>query len=362
MLTRQFAYCTALLGLSTAYVTPSNDGFPTPNAQQLLSTEQQADGLLSNSPPPPTLSQAGIANFQLIAFNENVEVAFFGDIIKNMTDHVPGFEYVSSSRSEGEMLEILKTVKAQEELHAITAIDILEHFKAPLVPMPCTYKFPTTTLVDAINLAETLTSVVLGTLQDAEQSFAKNGDDGPVRAVSSVIGQEGEQNGFYRFILNHKPSEKPFLTTNVAAFAFSALQQFIVSCPFDINQIPIPIFPALNVLTTAQPRDMYLSFSANLTANPQVHEGSDFSSLFVTYLVGQQLPISEPIINPKFNGGVLTFDALFPFTENLMTGLSIAALTNSSNFASADALVSNTLAAPGLIQVNEMLSAYAGRS
>ncbi|KAI1419415.1 sexual development protein [Xylaria sp. FL1777] len=361
MLTQQLLYSATLLGLSTAYVaprtTPAADGFPDPNAQQLLSIEQQANGLLSNLPPPPTLSQAGIANFQLIAFNENLEVAFFDEVISNITNHVPGFEPKSPQYAEAALLEILKTVKAQEELHAITAINTLEHFNAPLVPRPCTYKFPTTTLEEALNLAETLTAVVLGTLQDAEQSFARNGDDGPVRAVSSVIGQEGEQNGFYRSILNHKPSEKPFLTTNVAAFAFSALQQFVVSCPFDVTQIPIPVFPALNVLTTAEPRDMYISFSADLTGNTQVTQDTDFSGLFVTYLVGQQLPISEPIINAKLDCGVLTFDALFPFTENIMSGLSIAALTNSSNFPNADALVANTLAAPGLIQVNDMLLA-----
>lgn len=192
---------------------------------------------------------------------------------------------------------------------------------------------------------------MLGTLQDAEQSFAKNGDDGPVRAVSSVIGQEGEQNGFYRLLLNRMPSEKPFLTTNVAAFAFSALQQFVVSCPFDINQIPIPVFPALNVLTKAQPKDMHLTFSANLSGVAQL----DFTKLFVTYLVGQQVPISEPILNPKFDGGILTFDALFPYTENVMSGLTIAALTNSSSFADADSIVANTLAAPGLIRVDKHL-------
>ncbi|KAI1109614.1 sexual development protein [Nemania sp. NC0429] len=365
MFTRQIAYTATLLGLSLAGaipypVKPSGDGFPDPNAQQLLSIERQAGGLLSNAPPPPTLSQAGIGNFQLIGFNENFEVAFFDSIIKNITHHVPGFEIKSSSKwVEAEIVEILKTVKAQEELHAITAASTLKHFNASLVPVPCTYKFPTTTLEDAISLAETLTGVVLGTLQDAEQSFAKNGDDGPVRAVSSVIGQEGEQNGFYRTLLGLKPSEKPFLTTSVAAYAFSALQQFVVSCPFDVAQIPLPIFPALNVLTTAEPRDMYLSFSADLTGNPQVHDGKyDFSHLFITYLVGQQLPISEPIINPKLEGGVLTFKALFPFTENVMSGLTIAALTNSSGFPNADALVANTLAAPGLIQVNEKLSKW----
>ncbi|KAF2964399.1 hypothetical protein GQX73_g9164 [Xylaria multiplex] len=359
MFSRHLVCSVTLLGLAAAYpassTTLADDGFPDPNAQQLLSIEQQADGLLSNLPPPPSLSQAGITNFQLIAFNENLEVRFFEEIISNITNHVPGFESKTSRYSEAALLEILKTVKAQEELHALTAITTLEHFNAPLVPEPCIYNFPSTTLEEALNLAETLTAVVLGTLQDAEQSFAQNGDDGPVRAVSSVIGQEGEQNGFYRLILNRKPSEKPFLTTNVAEFAFSALQQFVVSCPFDITQIPIPIFPALNVLTTAQPRDMYLSFSADLTGNSQINQGSDFAGLFVTYLVGQQLPISEPIVNPKFDGSVLTFDALFPFTENIMSGLSIAALTNSSNFANADAIVANTLAAPGLIQVNDVL-------
>ena len=75
------------------------------------------------------------------------------------------------------------------------------------------YKFPTTDVLSAIALAETFTTLVLGTLQDASQLLAKNGDDGPVRAVASVIGQEGEQNGFYRTLLGLKPSQKPFLTT-----------------------------------------------------------------------------------------------------------------------------------------------------
>ncbi|KAI0114375.1 sexual development protein [Nemania sp. FL0031] len=359
MFTRGLVYCAALLGLSTAYAAPhyarSNDSLPNPSAQQVMAIEQQAKGRLSNAPPPKTLSQAGIANFQLIAFNENLEVKFFEEVISNIT-RVTNYTSKSSSRSVEEILEVLKTVKAQEELHALTATNTLQHFNASLVPVPCTYNFPVTTLEEALNLAETLTAVVLGTLQDAEQSFAQNGDDGPVRAVSSVIGQEGEQNGFYRSLLNQKPSEKPFLTTNVAAFAFSALQQFVVSCPFDVSQIPLPIFPALNVLTTAEARDMYLHFSADLSGNTQVNENSDFSKLSITYLVGQQLPISEPIVNPKLDGGVLTFDALFPYTENIMSGLSIAALTNSSDFANADAIVANTLAAPGLIQVKDLLS------
>ncbi|KAI1336003.1 sexual development protein [Xylariaceae sp. FL0016] len=358
MFTHTLAIAAASLGWAAAYAIPSSDGFPDPSAQQLLSIETQADGLLSNAPPPPALSQAGMTNFQLIAFNENFEVAFFSSLIDNITNHVDGFEYLSDHRTEGEILEILRTVKAQEELHALTAITTLQHFNASLVPQPCTYQFPTSNLEDAIDLAATFTALVLGTLQDAEQSFARNGDDGPVRAVSSVIGQEGEQNGFYRFILNRKPSEKPFLTTSTAAFAFSALQQFVVSCPFDVAAIPIPIFPTLAVETKAEARDMNLTFSVDLSGSPYGPD-SDLGGMFVTYLVGQQVPFSEPITNAEWQGTVLTFDAEFPFTANIMDGLSIAALTNSAGpFADADAVVNSTVAAPGLIQVNVPITAH----
>ncbi len=138
-------------------------------------------------------------------------------------------------------------------------------------PSPCTYKFPTVGVKDAIALAETFTSLVLGTLQDASQGLAKNGDNGPVRAVASVIGQEGEQNGFYRNLLGLKPSQKPFLTTSIAPFAFSALQQFIVECPYSLDNIGnIPIFPPLAVKSgnngaDVQPRDQTLTFSADLS-------------------------------------------------------------------------------------------------
>ncbi|KAI1077959.1 sexual development protein [Whalleya microplaca] len=358
MLTSKLAGLTAIFRLISAYAIPSDDGFPNPNSQQLLDIEKHADGLLSNLPPPPRLSQAGIQNFQLIAFNENFEVGYFSSLVDNITNHVDGFTDADHANLE-EILEILKTVKAQEELHALTAISTLKQFNASLVPEPCTYKFPTTSLKDAINLAETFTSLVLGTLQDAEQSFAQNGDDGPVRAISSVIGQEGEQNGFYRIFLGRKPSQKPFLTTSTAAFAFSALQQFIESCPFEITDIDIPIFPPLNVLTTAEAKDMTLAFSADLSSTTLVNKTSN---LFITYIVGQQLPISEPISNAKWDGSVLKFNAEFPFTENIMQGFSIAALTNSSNFTDADAVVANTIAAPGLIQVNDVLHTNGSRN
>ena len=233
------------------------------------------------------------------------------------------------------------------------------------MPAPCTYKFPTTGVHDAITLAETFTSLVLGTLQDASQGLSKNGDNGPVRAVASVIGQEGEQNGFYRNILGRKPSQKPFLTTSIAPFAFSALQQFIVECPFSLDNIgKIPIFPPLAVKTgdagaNVEPRDQTITFSADLSGYaPAKPYYGKCDGLFITYFTGQDAPNSNPISNCHWSGkdnAEVTFEANFPFNELVMEGLSIASLTYKKDFPNPDAVAAATLAAPGLIQVNDRI-------
>ncbi|OAA56313.1 sexual development protein [Niveomyces insectorum RCEF 264] len=341
-----------------------NDGFPKPNASQLAGINAAADGTLANSPPPPALNSSSLPVFQLIAFNENFEVAFFNSLLYNVTNDVPGYQVLPAEKVA--LVRVLTSVLAQEELHAINAANVLTHFKG-FVPTPCTYKFPTTDLPAALALAETFTSLVLGTLQDASQILATNGDAGPVRAVASVIGQEGEQNGFYRSLLNRKPSQKPFLTTSVGAFAFSALQEFVVSCPFPISQIPIPVFPPLTVVSGSggadiSAQDQLLAFTADLTsvataAGPYTSRTGNDTGLYVTYLTGQDTPASVPVLNAQWTDHVLSFDANFPFTELVMDGFTIAALTTGANFTSPDAIPAATLAAPGLLQVNDALLA-----
>lgn len=242
---------------------------------------------------------------------------------------------------------------------------MLNHFGA-FAPLPCTYQFPTTDIKSAFALAATFTSLVLGTLQDASQLFATNGDAGPVRAVASVIGQEGQQDGWFRGLLDLKPSEKPFLTTSTAAFAFSALQGFVADCPFDVaRSIDLPIFPPLAVVggdggADVAPQDQTLTFRADLGAGDNSNvtaavAGGDLGGLFITYLTGQNVPVSEPVTKGSSEGGVVTVEARFPFAENVMQGLSIAALTTRGDFATADDVPGATLAAPGLIQVNDRL-------
>ncbi|KAK3337643.1 hypothetical protein B0T19DRAFT_397245 [Cercophora scortea] len=368
------ATAAALASLTTAapvaaaprsYNIPADDGFPTPSPEQLRTIADLADGTLSNA-PAPKLAPSSLTAFQLIAFNELFEVAFFSSLVHNITNNVPGFQLPSDAKRD-ELLDILETVLAQEKLHALNAINVLKKNNA-FAPSPCQYQFPTTTVYEAIALAEKFTALVLGTLQDASQLFAKNGDFGPVRSVASSIGNEGEQEGFYRILLAKKPSEKPFLTTSVAAFAYSALQGFVVpgSCPYPLTSIDLPIFPVLRVESggagaAVEPRDQLLSFSTDLSgieAAKKFVGATSGQGLWVTYFSGQLLPISVPVVNVKWVGAVVSFQASFPFEENMMQGLSVAALTTAGSFAAAGEVVGATLAAPGLVQVDDRTKAW----
>lgn len=107
----------ALAGLASAapavtrdFTDPTTNGFPNPNAQQLMIIEKEADGQISNAPPPPTLANSSLTAFQLIAFNELFEVAFFSSLVYNITNNVTGFETDADERMK--LLNILDTVTA----------------------------------------------------------------------------------------------------------------------------------------------------------------------------------------------------------------------------------------------------------
>ena len=127
----------------------------------------------------------------MIAFNELFEVAFFTSLINNITNNAPGFE-LESGKIKDVVLNALIAVQAQEELHALGANGILTSAGATPI-QPCEYIFPSADFDSAIDFARTFTDVVLGTLQDAQNGLAVNGDDELVALIGSVIGQEGEQ-------------------------------------------------------------------------------------------------------------------------------------------------------------------------
>ena len=174
---------------------PLANGFPTLSDAQLQQVSVIAHGIEPNG-GAPTLGTDDLTSIQLIAFNEIFEVAFFTSLLFNVTNNVPGFAFQDQGQRKT-IIDALTAIQAQEELHADNANKILAANKlAPI--QACKYQFPTTNLADAIALASTFTDVVLGTLQDVQLHLATNGAAGVVPILGSVIGQEGEQNGFFR--------------------------------------------------------------------------------------------------------------------------------------------------------------------
>ncbi|KAJ4288606.1 hypothetical protein N0V90_011843 [Kalmusia sp. IMI 367209] len=310
---------------------PLPDGFPNPSPDQINDIQIRAHGNLPNTPLPTNLSPEGITNFKLIAFNELFEVAFFYELVQNITNDVQGYAF---GGQKDKILEDLQVIVAVEELHALS---------------PCKYSFPVTDYDSAIALAATFTDIVLGTLQDVNQIFSQNGDNAPVRLVSSVIGNEGEQEGLFRVIQEKTTPAQPFLTTSVRDFAFTAIQGFVVpgSCP-NIDTIPLTTFKPLNVLTqNILPKTQTLEFSFEVGDYT-----GDLNALSLVLVNALNTPIVETLDNLQNENGVVTFTAGFPFDQYLLHGLTIAAVTNSAGpFADADAVAQNTIFAPGLIEV-----------
>ncbi|KAH7308709.1 late sexual development protein [Stachybotrys elegans] len=358
-LSKFIGLATAFSGIASGLVVPRsfsvprNDSFPSPNNEQKKLIAEQAGGLLPNSPLPSSLDAASTTTLQLIAFNELFETAYFNSLLQNATNHSPGYEQADD--------RLIDTIRAQEESHALGAITALRTAGA-FTPSPCEYVFPVTSLPDAVFFAETFTAVVLGSLQGANVNFAKGGFAGLVQLISSVIGQEGEQNGYYRDFLDRIPSESPFLTYVPAAFAWSVLQTVVVpgSCPYSLDEIALPVFQPLYAnngpIALLQPEDQTITFSAdlaNITNASQYIETT--ADLFLTYTTGQQLPFSVPIANTQWDGSRITFDASFPYSEYVMHGFSHAALTTNETYSSAEAVADSTLVGPALLQVNNSI-------
>lgn len=87
----------ALLGAASAaripraFTVPSTNGFPNPDSAQQMVIAEQAGGKLPNSPPATSLGDNSATAFQLIAFNELFETAYFTSLINNITSGVAGY-------------------------------------------------------------------------------------------------------------------------------------------------------------------------------------------------------------------------------------------------------------------------------
>jgi hypothetical protein len=180
------------------------------------------------------------------------------------------------------------------------------------------------------------------------ERFAIGGDFDLSREIASVIGNEGEQQGWFRIMQGDIPSELPFLTTSDLNFAFTAVQGFTVpgSCP-NIDEIPLRTFETLEILTPAKAESVNLTFSFEDKQNESEH------SLWVTYINQLNVPVVEPLTVISKEGTLVEAQALFPYNEYELNGLTIAAVTKSDGpFADVNTVAKWTIAGPGLIIIN----------
>ncbi|KAF9729985.1 late sexual development protein [Paraphaeosphaeria minitans] len=130
------------------------------SATNIRETQERAHGTLPNTPLPAHLSKEGITNFKLVAFNELFEVAFFFELVQNITNNVDGYDL---GEGRDEILEDLTIILAVE------------------------YNFPVSDYKSAVALAATFTDVVLGALQDVNDIFAQNAENGLVQIITVGI-------------------------------------------------------------------------------------------------------------------------------------------------------------------------------
>lgn len=216
--------------------------------------------------------------------------------------------------------------------------------------LPCEYVFPVSSYVEAIVFITKVTDLVMGTLQAVVRRFAVGGDFDLAHLIASVIGNEGEQTGWYRMQQGRIPSELPFLTASALSFAFTAIQEVTVpgTCP-NKDTIPLMTYAPLNVLTLPGPKTTKIKVSFKPGELDDEFSGKD---VWMTYINQQNLPIVVPLEILKSIDDEIIAEALFPYDENLMNGFTLAAVTKSPGpFNSAEEVAKATIAAPGLIIV-----------
>ncbi|KAL4819528.1 hypothetical protein BDW67DRAFT_181862 [Aspergillus spinulosporus] len=321
-------------------------GLPHPSPEQLQQIEQAAHGTLPGLPLPTNVSTTGITNLQLLAFQEHVEVAFFDQLVGNITRNVPGYEFVNYTEREFALRSLMTTL-AQEEVHALTANNALQHFGIPTIE-PCRYWFPVSNIDEAIALATTFTSHSLATLQDITERFATHGDAALARIMTGIIGTKGAQQGWFRTFQDKYPSEVPTLTTSNVDFAFTWANNFALpgTCP-NLGDIKLRIFEPLEIMTDPEPRTHKIQVSWS--------HGPDESKenlLWIAYINQQNVPVVAPLQVVACDGYKSTADVVVPFDDFLMNGLTVMAVVNRRGpFANAEAVARATVYGPALFIV-----------
>ncbi|KAH7321154.1 hypothetical protein B0I35DRAFT_450627 [Stachybotrys elegans] len=342
------------------FTVPSENGFPTPNEDQLRTIQLDAEGRLPDRPYPTSLSSDVVALYQVYTFLEQATSGFFAQMWNNVTNNDPGYEiFVAEDRNV--ILEVIDTAIAQEQVRALRGMSILSAAGA-YVPEPCVYGTNAATYIDAVDTSQTLLTLATGFQQNLAKVLAREEQYELLQQEMSIAGPIGEESGFFRANLFRLPNEGPFTTYVPAVFMWSYIRAFGLlgggHCDWDLNTIAMPVVADLRpggrrrLFVPAEDQDLLFQVDWNQVTAPGAgaYVGGDGSGLYLTWIVGQLEPFSVSVNNVTWNGRLMTFFASFPFTENVMSGTSIAALTTTNTFDSVEDIVDSALAGPGIVQ------------
>ncbi|KAF3055673.1 hypothetical protein GL218_07131 [Daldinia childiae] len=342
---------------------PLPNGFPFPDESALEQLFTTAGGNFTNMPLATKFDADSLTSWKLQAFNEFMEVAFFTQLISNITNHVPGYELDVENQSY--ILDTLNTIQAQEEMHAYNANDAVRNFANGSHIFPCTYVFPVSDFSSAIAFAETFTDLYIGLLTDIQMRTARSlgTDSYPiVYVLAQALGQEGQQSGWFRSLQGKHPSSQPFLTSSTRELVFSWLQRVIVpgSCP-NMEDIPLQIYPTLDV------KDKVVGTGPVTLLVPGV---VDPASQRVVFINGALVPTVVPFnVTSISECGMIkgystdargcdkdvitSIVAEFPYAHNVMHGMTIATIVKEElAFVNAEGVTNATIYGPAIIQVN----------
>lgn len=96
---------------------PLPNGFPFPNDQALEELFIRAGGNFTNAPLAPKFDSDSLTSWKLQAFNEFFEVAFFTQLIANISRREPGYDLDSPAREY--ILDSLTTIQAVSHICAM---------------------------------------------------------------------------------------------------------------------------------------------------------------------------------------------------------------------------------------------------
>ena len=95
---------------ASQFTYPLPNGFPFPSEAALEVLFSEAGGNFTNAPLAPKFDDDSLTSWKLQAFHVMVEVAFFTQLIANITDKVAGYEL--TPEQEQYVLSSLKVIQA----------------------------------------------------------------------------------------------------------------------------------------------------------------------------------------------------------------------------------------------------------